>query len=156
MQKKFQRDGEKSEGEPAKPLKKQDRHFFSPEIFFFSFRAKKYGTISKQSKKAKNAKEAKIAEATKNRSRLAEREAAGYNQVPKKRINVRMFIICMCAIRNMPGVSSYLCPLLSCAGFSVCSSWNFVGNSMLKVVDNRANWHRWRSDLENKTWVLLR
>ena len=42
---------------------------------------KKCGTRSKHAKKAKNAKKAKIVEATKNRGRLAEREAGPYNQV---------------------------------------------------------------------------
>ena len=45
------------------------------------FREKKCGTRSKHAKKAKNAKKARIVEATKNRGRLAEREAGAYDEV---------------------------------------------------------------------------
>ena len=51
-------------------------------LFFLLFRGKKCGARSKHAKKAKNAKKARIVEATKNRGRLAEREAgACYDQV---------------------------------------------------------------------------
>ena len=45
------------------------------------FRETKCGTRSKHAKKAKNAKKARIVGATKNRGRLAEREAGSYDQV---------------------------------------------------------------------------
>ena len=45
------------------------------------FRGKKCGTRSKHAKTARNAKKARIVEATKNRGRLAEREAGSYDQV---------------------------------------------------------------------------
>ena len=71
----------KSEREPPEPLKKQNRRFLFPRFVFILFREKKCGTKSKHSKQAKTAKKAKIVESTKNRGRLAEREADSYDQV---------------------------------------------------------------------------
>ena len=99
MEKKYQRAGKKKRKRACQTAEKTKSTSSFSELFFLMFREKKYGTRSMHAKKAKNARKAKIVEATKNRGRLAEREAGAYNQAIFKKKDKRKYIYsCRCCL----------------------------------------------------------
>ena len=71
----------KSEREPPTPLKNKIDFFSFSDFFFLLLRGKNCGTRKQARKESEEREESKnIVEATKNRGRLAEREAGPYDQ----------------------------------------------------------------------------